>query len=57
MGHFSRFVSRMGWGIGSLLLMLIILFAVLHVLRTSNLTSGNFVGGLANWASAHATNY
>jgi hypothetical protein len=57
MPHFGNFVSRMGWGIGSLLLSLIILFAVLHILRTSQLTGGNVIGNLASWAGAHATNY
>jgi hypothetical protein len=57
MPHFGNFVSRMGWGIGTLLLTLIILFAVLHILRTSQLTGGNVIGNLATWAGAHATNY
>jgi hypothetical protein len=57
MGHISSFVTKMGWGMISLLILLIGLFAVLHILRTSSLTSGNIVGQGAGWLGGHATNY
>lgn len=57
MDHLGKFVSRIGWGIGSLAVMLVILFAVIHILRTSNLTGGNIIGAAAGWVGSHATNY
>ena len=57
MGHFGKFFSRIGWGIGSLAVMLVILFAVIHILKTSSLTGGNIIGAAAGWVGGHATNY
>ena len=57
MGHFGKFFSRIGWGIGSLAVMLVILFAVIHILKTSSLTGGTIIGAAAGWVGGHATNY
>ena len=57
MRHLFTFVERTFWGVAGLALMLVILFAALHVLRTNALTSGNFVGTASQWVGAHAQNY
>lgn len=60
MKHLFTFIERIFWGSAALLLGLVILFAILHMLRTQG---GNipFVGGAvasgAGWAGAHAQNY
>jgi len=60
MKHLFTFVERTFWGVAGLALILIIMFAVLHVLRTNG-QSVPVVGGAlssgAGWVGAHAQNY
>ena len=61
MTHFSHFIEKMAWGVAGLAVMLIVLFAILHVLRSNAIASVPVVGapvaGASNWVGAHTTSW
>ncbi|HWS82803.1 MAG TPA: hypothetical protein VN207_00940 [Ktedonobacteraceae bacterium] len=60
MTHFTHFVEKMFWGSVGLAVGLVVLFAILHVLRTQAVNVpavGAPVANAAGWVGAHATNY
>ena len=61
MSNFVRFIEKMFWGIAGLAVSLVILFAVLHILKSNSVAQVPVVGapvaGAANWVGAHAQSY
>ena len=58
MSYFVKFIERIFWGVVGLGLMLVIFFAVLHILKNQSLPAvGAPVAAGANWVGRHATNY
>jgi hypothetical protein len=57
MRQLTRFLGHLFWGLGGLAVMLVVLFAIIHVLRTNSFTNSNVVGQAAGWVGSHASNY
>jgi len=54
----AQFAERILWSVTGLIVLLVIAFAVLHVLKNQNIpVVGAPISGAANWVGAHASNY
>lgn len=61
MTHFTKFIERIIWGVAGLAVSMIILFAILHVLRSNPIATAPVVGAPvaagATWVGQHIQNY
>jgi len=54
----AQFAERILWSVTGLIVLLIITFAILHVLKNQNVpVVGSPLAGAANWVGTHAQNY